>query len=268
MPASPDVDVALHRLPEHRQVAGGVADEAVDEQHPHVEHEEVGGDGEDPARLLHAPQVAVHHDGDEPEGDGDAEGAQRVEGGDERRGAGRHRDRHGEDVADEQGCTRDLRGHDAEVVARDEVGATGRRVGLDRLAVRQDQQRQHHQQGPGDRHDEREGGQADGGHEDVEDLLRGVGARRQVVGREHRQRGGLAEALLLELVAVQRRAEQLALESVAHRVGGHRDVGARHDRLRGFVGAGADRRIGLHLDACLVSPSAASLRAGRSPPRR
>ena len=61
------------------------------------------------------------------------------------------------------------------------------------------------------------------GHQDVEDLLGGVGARREVVGGEHRERGGLAEPLVLELVAVQRRAEQLALQPVADAVGRQRD---------------------------------------------
>ena len=59
--------------------------------------------------------------------------------------------------------------------------------------------------------------QAHGGDEDVEDLLGGVGARREVVGGEHGQRRRLAEALVLELVAVERLAEELALQPVARR---------------------------------------------------
>ena len=66
---------------------------------------------------------------------------------------------------------------DAEVVPGHHVRAARRRIGLDRLSVGQDQEGQHHQHGDGDRHDQREGGQADGGDEHPQDLLGGVGRR-------------------------------------------------------------------------------------------
>ena len=51
----------------------------------------------------------------------------------ERGGAGGDRHRDGEDVVGEQRDAGDLRGQQPEVVAGDDVGAAGRRVGLDRL---------------------------------------------------------------------------------------------------------------------------------------
>ena len=144
-----------------REVAAEVLHEPVAQQHRHVEHEEVRGDGEDLPALLHAAQVAVHHDRDERRArSAPVHGLERVERRDERGRARRHRHGHGEDVADEQRRAGHLGGDDAEVVAGDEVGAAGRRVRLDRLPVGQDQQAEHHQQGDGDRHHQREGGQA------------------------------------------------------------------------------------------------------------
>ena len=57
------------------------------------------------------------------------------------------------------------------------------------------------------------------GIEHPEDLLGGVGRRREVVGGEHGERGRLAEPLVRELLGVQRRAEQPVLEPVAERLG-------------------------------------------------
>ena len=145
-------------------------------------------------------------------------GVQAGNGRDERGGAGGDRHRDGEDVVGEQRDAGDLGGQQPEVVAGDDVGAAGGRVGLDRLAVGEDQERQHDQHGDGDRHDQRERGDADGGDEDPQDLLGGVGRRREVVGGEHGQRRGLAQPLVLELLGVQRRPEQPALDPVADAV--------------------------------------------------
>ena len=64
-------------------------------------------------------------------------------------------------------------------------------------------------------HDQREGGQPYERDQDVEDLLGGVGRRREVVRGEHRERRGLAQALVVHLVGVHRRAEQPPLQPVA-----------------------------------------------------
>ena len=81
------------------------------------------------------------------------------------------------------------------------------------------------------------------GIEDVEDLLGGVGARREVVRGEDGQRGRLAEPLVLDLVAVQRRAEDLALEPVGEAVRRERHREARGRRRR-EVGSGGRRSGG------------------------
>jgi hypothetical protein len=56
--------------------------------------------------------------------------------------------------------------------------------------------RQHHQHRHGDRHHEREGGDAESRDEHPEDLLGGVRRRGQVVGGEDGEGGDLAQALL------------------------------------------------------------------------
>ena len=69
----------------------------------------------------------------------------------ERVDPGRHRHRHGEDVVGEQRDARHLGGQQTEVVLGDDVRATGRRVGLDRLPVGQDQEEEHDHQRDRDR---------------------------------------------------------------------------------------------------------------------
>ena len=182
----------------HHVLEAAAEDRLVDTGGDHQEHgddEQVGRDGEDLPGLLHAPEVADADDGDEGEGDRHPVGVERVEGRVEGGHAGRHRHRHGEDVVGEQGDAGDLGGQQSEVVLGDDVGTAGRRVGLDGLAVAEDQDHQHGHQGQGDRDEVREGEDADGaGAEEqrAEDLLAGVGRRRQCVGGEHGERGRLA----------------------------------------------------------------------------
>ena len=105
----------------------------------------------------------------------------------ERRGAGRDGHGDGEDVVGEERDAGELRGQDAEVVARHHVRAARRRVGLDRLAVRQDQEPEHDEQGNRDRNDEHERGQADERQQVAQDLLGRVRRGRQIVGGEDRR---------------------------------------------------------------------------------
>ena len=74
-------------------------------------------------------------------------GASGANGRGEGGAAGGHRHGHGEDVVGEQRDAGDLGGQQTEVVAGDDVGAAGRRVRLDRLPVREDQEAEHHEQG-------------------------------------------------------------------------------------------------------------------------
>ena len=147
----------------------------------------------------------------------------RVERGDA--GGCAHRD--GEDVVGEERDACDLRGQHAEVVASDDVGATGAGVGLDGLAVREhqdheqgdDPERQGHQ-----RPERQESGAAD--QEDGEHLLGRVRDRGERVAGEHRQRGRVVEALVDLLVGT-----DLATEHHGHDVGP-----SRADTTRGCVG--------------------------------
>src|SRR5206468_9118810 len=80
---------------------------------------------------------------------------------------------------------RDLRRQQPEVVPRDDVRATGGWVRLDRLPVREDQERQDDEQRDGDRHHQGERSHSDHRDEYLEDLLRSEERR---VGKEWRAR--------------------------------------------------------------------------------
>ncbi len=105
-----------------------------DERHER-HHVDVGGRGEDQARLLQPTEVGQRHQDDEGEDDLDAVGPQVVEGRRDGCGAGRDRHRDGEDVVDDERRRRDERRHPAEVLPRHDVGAAAVRVGVDGLAV-------------------------------------------------------------------------------------------------------------------------------------
>ncbi len=119
------------RQPSRRRLAHAEADHGED-----AGDEEIGGQGEDLARLADAAQV----------GDGDAHDGQQAQphpvgeqtgkGRGDRVDAGRRRHRHGQHVVDEQGGARQQRGQDAEVVLGHDVGAAPLGIGADRLPVR------------------------------------------------------------------------------------------------------------------------------------
>ena len=204
---------------ERVELARQVASEPDEDREEQARQEEVGGEPEDPPGLPDPEEVPVGEERDEGEGDphpvpvdGRSDGAERLH-------PGRHRDGHGEDVVDEQRDAGDLRGQQAEVVPGDDVGPAGGRVGLDRLAVGEDQDGldQHHRSG--DREDEREGRRPDHGHEDAQDLLGRVRDRGQVVRREDGERRRLAEPLVFEPLRGERGPEEEPLR------GGEADPG-------------------------------------------
>jgi hypothetical protein len=184
------------------------------EQGDHAADEEVGGQREHPARFPHASQVPERDEHDEEHRDRHRVRRQARHDGGQRRGAGRHGHGDGEDVVGQERHAGDLGGQQPEVVPRDDVGATRARVRLDRLTVREDQERQHDEQADRDRHDERKRGDPDVRDEVSEDLLGAVGDRRQVVGREHGERGRFPETLVGQRLGVERRAEQPVLDAV------------------------------------------------------
>ena len=166
--------------------------------------------------------------------------------------ARRRRHGDGQDVVGEQCDPGDLGGDDAEVVERDDVGAAGRGVLLDRLPVRERQEEQHHQHRDGEGDEQREGGDAHGDHQHPEDLLRRVRRRRDAVRREDGQGGRVAQPLVLEVLGVERRAQQLRLEPVAERLGdGERSRGRERSgavALSGFDARSAPARWRMWID--------------------
>ena len=195
------------------EAPGGEAVDARQEEDPHHPDEEVGGRGEDAARLLHPPQVAPRQDQDERQRDRHPVGEQGAEGGGERRGPRRHRDRDRQDVVGQQRHPGDLGRQEPEVVAGDQVGAARLRVGLDGLAVGEQEDAEDRQERQGDRDHHRE--DADGGRldQDVQDLLGRVRRRGEVVAGEDGQGGRLAEPLVDETLGRQRRPDDQPLEA-------------------------------------------------------
>ncbi len=172
-------------------------------------------------------------------------------------GGDRHRD--GEDVVDEQRRARDERRVLAEVLAADDVAAAAARVGEDRLAVRRDDDREQQRDRDADRDErveaEREARPAD--RDDEEDLLGGVRGRRDGVGREHRERDRLRDALVLHLGRGQRPTDQDPLHERHAAVALHA-LRPRHRPVSGPAG-------GLGVDQCAIQPASrrrSAIRAG------
>ena len=186
-----------------RQVAQVAACQPVSHQHGEDDDVGVHGDGEHRARGPHAAEVGDGDDGDQGQPQLDApvhqaaQRRQRDHGGHARR----DRHRHGQDVVDHQGGAGDESRVATEVLAAHDVGAAPARVGEDRLPVGDHDQRQQHGDDDRDRHQLAQAqGQARGpGGGDEEDLLGGVGRRRDGVGRERGQGQYLGQALLVLL---------------------------------------------------------------------
>ena len=170
-----------------RQVSGQAEQQPV-ERHPHdADHEAVGRDREQRPRLADAAQVHRHQHHDEHRRDDRLVAG---EGRDRGRGvldARRDRHRHGQHVVDEQrGTDRDAGGL-AEVDGRDLVVATAARVGVHVLAVRRDDGQHHDRDRDADLPRPDVGGGA-GQRQHDEDLVGGVGDRRERVAGEDRER--------------------------------------------------------------------------------
>ena len=112
---------------------------------------------------------------DEEDGDGHDKRCEVGNGRRQRGGACGSRHGRSQDVVGQQRNTGDLRPEETEVVLGDDVGTTGAGVGLDRLAVGQDEKAQHHEHGDGDRYHEGKREDADDGYEDPEDFFGGIG---------------------------------------------------------------------------------------------
>ena len=131
----------------------------------------------------------------------------------DREHAGSDGDRDREHVVDEQRRGRDEARDDAEILLRDDVRAAARLVRLDRLGVREDDDREDRGDRDRDREDEVSGGDrcAD---EDDERGFRGVRDRGERIGGEDRQGELLREQRLAQLGGGARPADQRPLDDV------------------------------------------------------
>ena len=178
-----------------RQRAGRLEEEAPADQAPDSGDVEVRGRHEQRPRLPDPAQVADGEENHRPDREldlvGEEDGVDRGEG----RDAGRDGDGDGDDIADhERRSSHDARRR-TEVVARHDIARGALGVGLDRLPVRGDDDREHEddenreRQRPGD-------GRHAGGGEHAHHLLRPVGRRADVVAAEDRERLRLREPLM------------------------------------------------------------------------
>ena len=195
----------LRKQIEHRP------DQPVPDHPEDADDEEVGGRGEEPAGFTDAPEVPQRDPGDRQHAQRHAMGTERGEGRGQGGDARRHRHRYREHVVGQERRRRGQGREDAEVVLRDQVGAAPLGVGRHRLPVRDDDDGQQR------RDAERDGkrvaeGRAAGENENQQDLFGGVRDRRQRVGREHRERDRLPEALVPGLGKRHRCADEQALE--------------------------------------------------------
>ena len=208
-----------------RQAAGQLPDDTGDDHRDHRDGEQVGRQGEDPARLADAAQVAQaheqdgqHRDDQQDLGADDRDPGQRRERGHDRRAArgGLHRDR--DHVVDQQRDRGDLGHPRPEVLPGHHVRAARPGVHRHHLAVGQHDQQHAEQDQQGHRQHQREGGQAEERQQRVEDLLGAVRGRREPVAGQHAERQRLGQALAGQLLGDQRRAEQAALGRVPEAV--------------------------------------------------
>ena len=169
--------------------------------------EQVGGDGEDVARLAQAAEIG---DRDERDGDERDTDAVVVHGRDDGldlgdRGRRRYRDRH--DVVDEQRGRRDEAHDRCQIGLRDDVGPAAVGIGAADLAVGHGNDREQDRDRDRDLDTEEHRGGA-GDQQDPQDLLGGVGGRGDGVRTEDGQRLAFRQAFADLLLAGQRAPEE------------------------------------------------------------
>nr|WP_230854707.1 hypothetical protein [Arthrobacter terrae] len=220
--------VALTHLNSAGQVPGVVLRQTAKEQlaqHADDDHgadhdrEEIGGHREGRTSLAQTAEIDVAHQQDDGDGDFQAVGTQRPDGGHDRDGAGSRLDRDRHDVVDEQGGRRDLRHLGAEILSCHDVGSTG--LGVDRqdLPVGGRHQNQDQQNNARDRQDQGEGGQARIREQLQEDFLGTVRRGGNGIGGKHTQGHRIAQLLRLQLRGDQRLTQKYALEHATYGLG-------------------------------------------------
>ena len=161
-------------------------DEADGDDGQQPDDEDHRGQQEGARRLAQAAQVEQHDEEKDPQAQRNGGAVQRREGRLEPGDTGGDGDGDGERVVDDERRRGDEARVGAEVRPGDGVGAAAHRIGVDDLAVREDQDRQEGDDGDRDGEDEVQGpGARHGQHED--DRLGPVGDRGQCVERQGRQ---------------------------------------------------------------------------------
>ena len=194
-----------------RQPSEPGGDDAVPDHAQDADDEEVRGRRKEPSRLSHAAKVRERDPGDAKHAEDDAIGMEWRKRRRQRRDAGRDGHRHGQDVVDQQRRRRGECRRDADVVLRDQVGATAVRIGRDGLAIRDHDDRQQDRDPDGDRQRVAERG-VPGQDQDEQDFLGRVRDGGERVGREDRERDGSAEPFVSRLRERHRGADQGALQ--------------------------------------------------------
>ena len=177
LPGLPEVVKAFPVDGVLREVAEQLTDKARQDYRPQAQDEKVGREGENAASFAYPPQVPVGNEDHYGHADGDVVGKQGREGRYQSVGAGRRLHGYGHGVIDQQCDSRDLGDDGPEILSCNDVRTAGPRIDHHHLAVRERDEEQHEQQGERDRYNQREGGQADVGHQLDEHLLGPVGRR-------------------------------------------------------------------------------------------
>ena len=195
------------------KVAGQVLDESHGVDREDRRDERIRGQREEQPRLPHSAQVGEDDHEQAEQRETDAVRRERRRERRDREDPCRDRDRHCEDVIRQQcGSCHETRSR-SEVLPRDDVRAAARLVDADRLAVREDHDREQSGDRERERQDEVRGAEARSAHEHDERLLRGVRVRRERIGREDRQREPLRQQRLVHLAGVHGPADEDATET-------------------------------------------------------
>ena len=122
--------------------AEGVADETRDNQRNHRQDEDIGGDAEHHGGLPQAAEISPGQQADDQESKNRLIAQECRKRRSDRRRTGAGTDRHGENIADDQRAAGHQTGRLAEVFMRDDIGAAALGVGVDGLAVAENENQQ------------------------------------------------------------------------------------------------------------------------------
>ena len=125
-----------------RVEAERILDKARDDQGNHRQNEDIGGDAEHHGGLPQAAEISPGQQRDDQKGENRLVAEKSRKGGGNGRSAGAGTDRHGENIADDQRTARHKAGGLPEVFVRDDVGAAALGIGVDGLAIAENEDQQ------------------------------------------------------------------------------------------------------------------------------